>query len=283
MELIGEDDVLDEHALHLDSPSGSDVFNNLPNGLCNLLATFDDILENSGSYNVTKSGLCSLNQSLADIGDTKSGFVWGGDVIVDNGGKVEGDVVLGHADLLWYLNNLNLDIDLDEAFAERVDLNETWVDCAVETSKLRDETDITLRDRLVWVRAADAARDCSKSSDARTKGVDHASVPAMSSLVAFTSQSLRIAGLEVLSSWGLHIHHRVVTAAWSVMRWTESCRWGAILDDIVRLAEVASAINGRRHVGHDECECECECELSVVRLRSTKKEEEEDREMWCDM
>lgn len=49
----------------------------------------------------------------------------------------------------------------------------------------------------------------------------HASIPAMIALVALASQSLRIAGLEILSSWWLHVYHGIVAPAWGV-RWTKS-------------------------------------------------------------
>ena len=73
-------------------------------------------------------------------------------------------ITFGHANLLRDLNNLNLDIDLNERFGERVDLDKTRVDGTSETSKLGDETDVTLLDRLVWIRAADAARNRTKST-----------------------------------------------------------------------------------------------------------------------
>jgi hypothetical protein len=53
-------------------------------------------------------------------------------------------------------NNLNLDIDLEETFAERVDLDETGIDCTVESTELSDQTNGTLRDGFVGVGAADA-------------------------------------------------------------------------------------------------------------------------------
>jgi len=70
---------------------------------------------------------------------------------------MEGDVVLGHADLLRNLNNLNLDIDLNKMFTERVDLDKTRVNSAIESTEFGDQTNVTLRDRFVGVRTADAA------------------------------------------------------------------------------------------------------------------------------
>jgi hypothetical protein len=75
--------------------------------LSDFLTAFDDVLEDASTDNVTKSGLCTLNKGLTDVGDTESSLVWRCDVVVDNGGQVEGDVVLGHANLLRYLCRLN--------------------------------------------------------------------------------------------------------------------------------------------------------------------------------
>jgi len=111
-----------------------------------------------------------------------------------------------------HTNNLNLDIDLDETLGERVDLDKTWIDCAIETTKFGDETDITLRNGLVRVGTEDTAWNSTHGSNARTQGVDHASIPAMSSLVAFASKCLRIRRLKILSLWWFDIDQRVVTA-----------------------------------------------------------------------
>lgn len=59
-------------------------------------------------------------------------------MVVDNGGKVECDVVLCHANLSWNLDNLNLNIDLDEPFREGIDIDETWVNSAGESTELGD-------------------------------------------------------------------------------------------------------------------------------------------------
>ena len=49
----------------------------------------------------------------------------------------------------------------------------------------------------------------------------HASIPAVSTLVALSNKSLSIAGLEILSPRRLDVDHWVVAAAWGV-GWTES-------------------------------------------------------------
>jgi hypothetical protein len=67
------------------------------------------------------------------------------------------------ADILT--NNLNLDIDLNKTFAERVDLNETGINSAIESTEFGDQTNVTLRDRFIGVRTADAAGEGTHSSN----------------------------------------------------------------------------------------------------------------------
>jgi hypothetical protein len=95
-----------------------------------------------------------------------------GDVVVDDGGQIQGDVVLCHADLARHLDDLDLDVDLDEALGKRVDLDETGVDSTRKAAELGDQTDVALRDRLVGVGADDAARNGSAEADPVTKSVD---------------------------------------------------------------------------------------------------------------
>ena len=64
-----------------------------------------------------------------------------------------------------HTNNLNLDIDLNKTFAERVDLDETGINSAIESTEFGDQTNITLRDRFVGVRTADAAGESAHSSN----------------------------------------------------------------------------------------------------------------------
>ena len=73
-----------------------------------------------------------------------------------------------------HTDNLDLHIDLNKTFAERVDLDETRIDCAIESAKLGDQANVTLRDRLVRVRTDDTARNGTHSSDAGTQSIDHA-------------------------------------------------------------------------------------------------------------
>lgn len=52
---------------------------------------------------------------------------------------------------------LDLDVDLDQALTQRIDLHQAGIDCAIETAEFRDQADIALRDGLIWVRTAKAA------------------------------------------------------------------------------------------------------------------------------
>jgi hypothetical protein len=54
------------------------------------------------------------------------------------------------------LDDLDLDVDLDEGFGERVDLDESGVDGAGEAAEFGDEADVALRDGLVGVGTDDA-------------------------------------------------------------------------------------------------------------------------------
>ncbi len=172
LQLLAEDNVLDQHALDLDTPAGSDVLNNLANGLGDLLAALNDVLQDTGTDDVAQSGLRALNEGLADIGDAKGSLVGADNVVVDDGGQVDGDVVLGHADLLGDFHDLDLDVDLDQALAERVDLDQAGVDGLVEAAELGDKADIALADALVGVGADEEAGDSADRADAGAEGVD---------------------------------------------------------------------------------------------------------------
>ena len=164
MQFIAEDDVLYEHALDLDTPSRGNIFDNFTDGLCNLFTALDHILQYAGANNVSQRCLRALDKCLANIADAESSLVRRYDMIVNDRGEVEGDVVLCHADLTGYFDDLDLDINLDEALRERVDLNQSRIHGAVEAPEFGDKADVSLRDGLVWIRAEDAARDCTTKS-----------------------------------------------------------------------------------------------------------------------
>ena len=120
-------------------------------------------------------------------------------------------LTFGHANLLRHFHDLDLDIDLHERFGERVDLDETRVDGASETTELGDETNVTLLDGLVRVRAADAARNRTEGTDGRTQSIDHAAVPASArSIFGISFDDLRVRWLKVFTTRRLHVDDRVV-------------------------------------------------------------------------
>lgn len=172
MELLAENDVLDKHALNLDSPAGSDILDDLANALGQLLAPLDDVLQDTGADDVAQGGLGALDEGLSNICDAEGGLVGGDDVVVDDAREVEVHIVLGHTDLLGDLDDLDLDVHLNEALGEGVDLDEARVDGPVELAKLGDQAYVALLDVLKGVGATDTAGDGTHSSDAGTEGVD---------------------------------------------------------------------------------------------------------------
>lgn len=172
LQLLAENDILDEHALDLYTPPGGNVLDDLANGLRELFPTLNHVLEDSCAHDVTQCSLGPLDQGLADVGDSKGGLVRADNVVVDYRRQVERDVVLGHADLLRDLDDLDLDVDLDQALGEGVDLDQARVDSLVEFAKLGDQADIALVHVLVRVRADDAAWDGTQGSNKGTKAVD---------------------------------------------------------------------------------------------------------------
>lgn len=133
LQLIAENDILDQHRLNQNTPGSSDIFDNLRSRLSNLLAPFDDILQHASTNHMAQCCLGTLDEGLFDVGDAKGGLVRRGDLVVDDGGQGERDVVFGHADLARDLDDLNLDVNSFEVLTERVDLDETGVHGAFES------------------------------------------------------------------------------------------------------------------------------------------------------
>lgn len=128
-------------------------------------------------------------------------------------------LTFSHANLLRHLDDLDLDVDLRELLGKRVDLDETWVDGAGETTELGDQTDIALLDGLVWVGTAETARDCTESTDGRAEGVDHTSIPAgVGGIFGVGLDDLGVGGLEVLAAGRLDVDDGVAgaTDGWRV-------------------------------------------------------------------
>jgi hypothetical protein len=113
-----------------------------------------------------------------------------------------------------HTDNLDLDIDLDQILGQRVDLDKTGVDGPREPSELGYQADITLLDRLVRVRADNAAGDGAESADDGSERVHHRPVPTMVVLVSVVGlDDARIAGLQVLPPRRLDLDQRLVGAA----------------------------------------------------------------------
>lgn len=62
-------------------------------------------------------------------------------------------------------NNLNLNIDLNKTFAERVDLDKSGINSAVKATELRNQANISLGHRFVWVWTDNTAGNSTQSSD----------------------------------------------------------------------------------------------------------------------
>ena len=93
-------------------------------------------------------------------------------MIINHGGEEDGDVILGHDDLLGHLDDLDADVDGDEGFGEDVYFDQPRVDGAVEAAEFCDEADVALADGLVGVWADDAAGDCAEVANDGAEGVD---------------------------------------------------------------------------------------------------------------
>jgi hypothetical protein len=129
---------------------------------------------------------------------------------------MEGNVILSKAHLLWDLNNMNLDIDLEEMFAKRVNFDKTGVDCAVKSTEFGDQTNIALRYGFVGIWAADATRNGAHGSYTCAQCIDHASIPTITACITLTGEGLSISRLEIFYLRRLDVDH------WAVASWTIS-------------------------------------------------------------
>ena len=84
LQVLVENQVLDEHGLDFNTPSGGRLLDDLANGLCDLLTALNNVLEYAGTDDVAQCRLGALDESLADIGNTEGGLVWRGDAVVDD-------------------------------------------------------------------------------------------------------------------------------------------------------------------------------------------------------
>lgn len=112
LKFSGEIDILDQDTFDLNTPSHRNIRNDFLDTLCDFLTTFNDILQDTGTENMTQSGLSSFHKGGSDIAYTKGWFIGVDNVVVDDWGDVYVDIVLGHTDLGGDLDDLNLDVDL---------------------------------------------------------------------------------------------------------------------------------------------------------------------------
>jgi hypothetical protein len=172
LKFLVENKIFDEHRLDLNTPAGGRLLDDLTNRLRNLLTALNNVLQNTGTDDVTQRCLRALDERLLDVADAEGGLVRRRDAIVNDRGELQRDVVLGHADLLGNFDNLDLDVDLDELLGEGVNVDETWVDGSRKAAELCYQANIALRHGLVGVWAAETAWDCAEGADDTTEGVD---------------------------------------------------------------------------------------------------------------
>lgn len=75
LQILGEDYVLDEHRLDFDAPAHGGLLDDLADGLRNLLAAFDDVLQHARTNHMAECSLRALNERLSDVGDAEGGLV----------------------------------------------------------------------------------------------------------------------------------------------------------------------------------------------------------------
>ncbi len=70
----------------------------------------DYALDCSCTDDMAESGLCALNESLANVCYPKSSLMWRHNMVVYDRRQVNRHIILRHAGLLGHLNDLNLDV-----------------------------------------------------------------------------------------------------------------------------------------------------------------------------
>lgn len=94
LELPREDNVFDEHTFNGHTPAFSDITNDFADALGDLLSTLNHILQHTRTDDMAKRSLGALNESLANVGDSKGSLVGGNDVVIDDGGEMNRNIVL---------------------------------------------------------------------------------------------------------------------------------------------------------------------------------------------
>lgn len=185
-----------------------------------------------------------------------------------------------------HTNNLNLHIDLNKTFAERINLDQTRINCTIEATKFGNKTNVTLRYGLIWIWADDTTRDSTASTNTWTESINcvrtiisfdrldcaivwrgpkltHASIPAVCAGIIITLKNLGIGGLKIFSSWRLNADQRVlgmrrsctarmiisIALSWWIARDRSSWEWLVSI-----IARSLFAIKAWRHCEGLRCE-----------------------------
>jgi len=112
LEFSGEIDILDQDTLDADTPCGSDLCDNLLDALSDFFTSFNDVLEDTCTKDVTKGRLGTLHKSGTHAANAECRFVGIDDVVVDDRCDVHVDIIFGHAYLSGNFHDGDLDIDL---------------------------------------------------------------------------------------------------------------------------------------------------------------------------
>jgi len=81
LQLVGEDNVLDQHGLDLDAPARGHILDDFADADGDLLSALYNILEDARTNNMAERGLRALDERLAYVADAKGGLVWADKVV----------------------------------------------------------------------------------------------------------------------------------------------------------------------------------------------------------
>lgn len=199
-----DDNVLDQDRLDSDTPPLGARLDDLRNLGSDRLTVDEERLKVATSADVSQGRLGSLNQGAANVLDREGGAVRVDDVVDNDRFDFDRQVVLGEDVLPGNVDDLDLDRDLTDLLAERVDLDQSGIDTARELSERRNESYATLLDLLVRVGAAEAARNGTEKSSEATEAVDHGSIAPMVDIRA--GDLLRVTRLHVGLAERLDVH-----------------------------------------------------------------------------
>lgn len=204
LNVLRDDDILDENRLAGYSPFLSRLFNNLFDLGSYGFAFREETLQVAVSAHITENCLRFLDERRTYVLNGKGGAVRVDDVVDDDGFDLTVETIAGEDCLLRDVYDLDLDGDLTQRFAERVDFDKSRIDGTRKLSERRNESDATLLDLLVRIGATEATRDRSERSCEGPQAIDHGTVAPMVDIGA--SDFLSIRGLHVCLAKGLYVH-----------------------------------------------------------------------------